>query len=100
MSETSSLKNAEVRTTTFIQDIASLAAPILACAFFERAIRQTASFLFAANRATASESPATMLILFRPSSKMSHDPGWRLVRPLRFLSFVASVVLPPFLCRT
>jgi hypothetical protein len=68
MSETLSRENAEVRTITFFRDVASLAAPNIACAFFERAIRRTASFFFAANLATPSEkSPATMLMLFRPS---------------------------------
>jgi hypothetical protein len=68
MSETLSPENAGVRTTTFFRDIASLVAPNLACAFFERRECRTASFFFAANLATASgKSPATMLMLFRPS---------------------------------
>ncbi len=66
-----SLENVEVRTTTFFRGIASLAATNLACAFFERVMRRTAAFFFAANRAAASEnSVAKMLILFRPSLEL------------------------------
>jgi hypothetical protein len=73
MSETLSPENAGVRTTTFFRDIASLVAPNLACAFFERRECRTASFFFAANLATASgKSPATMLMLFRPSFEVRH----------------------------
>ncbi len=67
MSETLSPENAEVRTTTFFRGIASLVAPNLACAFFERVMRRTVSFFFVTNRAAVFEkSVANMLILFPP----------------------------------
>ena len=93
-------ENAEVRTPTFFRDFASLVAPNLACAFFERVMRRTVSFFFVTNRATVSEkSVANMLILFRPSisgqprragdSKFETDP----VEALRCSGWLGSVFI-------